>query len=188
MITRINGISQAMVEREGIPLAEAIGQFSNFIQDIPLVSFNAAFDMAFLTNAAKKYNLVISNPASCALKMARLAWPGRGSYKLCDLAKDAGLSLDGNHHALFDCKLALVVYSAAAAILGKTAIDEPPAEVRLVSPRMYAFCQNSIIPVDPVERNLLGMELEADGQVDSAVECYQANVRDGFDGTHPMID
>jgi DNA polymerase III epsilon subunit family exonuclease len=185
MITRINGISQAMVDNEGIPLAQAIQQFSDFIQDLPLVSFNAQFDMGFLQNAAKRQNLVINNPASCALEMARAAWPGRKSYKLCDLAKDAGMSQAGMHHALADCKLALFIYVAAASILGTATVDEPIPEIQLISPRMQAFRKNSCIPTDPVERNLLGMELEADGEIDTAIECYQANVRDGFDGTHP---
>ena len=186
MITRINGISQAMVNRVGIPFDQAIGQFRDFIQDLPLVSFNADFDMAFLTNGARRHNLAITNPASCALKLARLAWPGRESYKLCDLAKDAGLSLHENHHALFDCKLTLVIYAAAVAILGTITVEElSPGEPPLVSPRMCAFLQNSLIPVDTVGRNLLGMELEANGQIDSAVECYQANVREGFEGNYP---
>jgi len=185
MITRINGISQAMVENEGIPLAQAIKQFGDFIQDFPLVSFNAQFDMGFLQNAANRQNLVISNSATCALEMARLAWPGRNSYKLCDLAKDAGMSQAGTHHALFDCKLTLLIYVAAASILGTATVDEPIPEIQLISPRMQAFRQNSCVPTDPVERDLLGMELEADGEIDTAIECYQANVRDGFDGTHP---
>ena len=41
------------------------------------------------------------------------------------------------------------------------------------------------IPSDPVDRNLRGQELERDGQEDDAIACYEANVRDAFDGTHP---
>jgi len=145
--------------------------------------------MSFLQNAAKRCNLVIRNPASCALRMARLAWPGRRSYKLCDLARDGGLSNEGAHHALDDCKRALIVYTAAASILGTASspTEERPPEPRAdaPSPRMRAYLQSSRIPEDPVERNLLGIEFEADGQVDNAVECYQANVRDGFEGNHP---
>lgn len=148
-----------------------------------MVSFNAKFDMGFLQNAAMRQNIIINNPASCALEMARLAWPGRKSYKLCDLAKDAGMSR--MHHALADCKLALFIYVFAASILGTATVDEPIPEIQLISPRMQAFRQNSCVPTDPVERDLLGMELEADGEIDTAIECYQANVRDGFDGTHP---
>jgi DNA polymerase-3 subunit epsilon len=119
-ITEITGISQDMVDSEGEPLGEAIREFATFIEDLPLVTFNAEFDMAFLQNAAKQHNLVIGNPASCALKMARRAWPGRKSYRLSDLAKDGGLSDAGTHRALGDCKRALIVYTAAVSKLGVT--------------------------------------------------------------------
>lgn len=41
------------------------------------------------------------------------------------------------------------------------------------------------VPTGHVDRNLLGIKLEAEGFVDNAVECYEANVRDGFDGDYP---
>jgi hypothetical protein len=41
------------------------------------------------------------------------------------------------------------------------------------------------VPSDPVERNLEGRELEKQGLVDNAIEFYQANVADGFDGNFP---
>lgn len=51
-ITQINGISQEMVDSEGMPLEQAIKEFAAFIGDLPLVTFNADFDMAFLRKAA----------------------------------------------------------------------------------------------------------------------------------------
>ncbi len=41
------------------------------------------------------------------------------------------------------------------------------------------------MPTDPVKRNQWGMELEAEGLIDNAIECYEANVRDGFEGNYP---
>jgi DNA polymerase III epsilon subunit family exonuclease len=117
-ITQITGISQDMVNNEGETLERAIKEFVTFIEDLPLVTFNAEFDMAFLQNAAKQNSLVIGNSTSCALKMARRAWPDRKSYKLKDLAKDGRLSDEGTHRALRDCKRALIVYTAAVSILG----------------------------------------------------------------------
>jgi DNA polymerase-3 subunit epsilon len=188
-ITEINGISQDMVDREGVPLEEAIRGFATFIGDLPLVTFNAEFDMAFLQTAAKQHNLVIGNQASCALRMARLAWPGRKSYRLSDLARDGGLSDEGTHHALDDCRRTLIVYVAAVSILGVT--DAPIAgrgpELRpdTWSPGKRTYRQDLRVPTDPVERNLRGMEFEAEGLTDNAIECYEANVRDSFEGNHP---
>ena len=41
-----------MVDSEGMPLEQAIKEFAAFIGDLPLVTFNADFDMAFLRKAA----------------------------------------------------------------------------------------------------------------------------------------
>lgn len=119
-ITGITGITQEMVDDDGEPLEEALPQFLDFIGDLRLVSFNAEFDMAFLKNAVSQIEpeRSIANPVSCALKMARRAWPGRKSYRLSDLAEDGGLSSEGTHRALGDCKRALIVYTAAASQLG----------------------------------------------------------------------
>ena len=118
-ITRLTGITQEMVDTQGCELEEAIKDFVSFIGDNPLVTYNAPFDMGFLQNAAKQFDLIIPNETSCALRMARRAWPGRTSYKLADLARDGNLSDEGTHRALGDCERALTIYCAAASILGQ---------------------------------------------------------------------
>lgn len=118
-ITEITGITQNMIEKDGEPLASALSRFIEFIGDLPLVSFNAEFDMAFLRNAISQSQtgVLINNRVSCALEMARRAWPGRKSYRLSDLARDGKLSTEGTHRALGDCQRALIVYTAAASKL-----------------------------------------------------------------------
>ena len=86
-IAQLTGVTQEMVDAEGCELEEAIKDFVSFIGDNPLVTYNASFEMGFLQNAAKQFNLIIPNETSCALRMARRAWPGRTSYKLADLAR-----------------------------------------------------------------------------------------------------
>ena len=113
-ITAKTGITNQILDTQGIQEAIALREFLEFIGDYRLVTFNAEFDMGFLHAAALRHGLVISNPVSCALKMARRAWPGRKSYRLVDLAKDGGLNTRGAHRALQDCKLASIVYTAAA--------------------------------------------------------------------------
>lgn len=116
-ITRINGISQEMVNQGGEPLETVLKDFAEFIGDLPLVSFNADFDMAFLDGSARQQGIIIRNRVSCALKMARRAWPGRESYRLSDLARDGNLPLESLHRALEDCRRTVFVYTAAATIL-----------------------------------------------------------------------
>ena len=119
-ITELTGISQMMLDAEGEPIEKILREFLDFLGDLDLVSFNADFDMAFLQNAAARHSITINNSVSCALKMARRAWPGRRSYRLADLAKDGNLSSSDTHRALGDCQRALIVYTAAASELGTT--------------------------------------------------------------------
>lgn len=113
-ITEITGITQELVEKEGFSIEEAIKDFLDFIGDLRLVAYNAKFDFAFLSKAAACIGRKIDNPVSCALEMARCAWPGRKSYKLQSIARDGGLDTTGVHRALNDCKLVMMIYGVAA--------------------------------------------------------------------------
>jgi len=117
-ITQLTGITQEMIDKDGENIDSVISEFIGFIGDLPLVAYNVEFDMSFLRNTAHKSGVSINNPTSCALKMARRAWPGLKSYKLSDLAKIGGLSSKGTHRVLKDCELTMTVYSSAASKLG----------------------------------------------------------------------
>jgi DNA polymerase III epsilon subunit family exonuclease len=114
IITEMTGITEEMIEKDGVPLEEALGEFIAFAGDRRLVFFNAEFDFAFLSRAANHVGARIGNPVSCALEMSRRAWPGLRSYRLTDLAKLGGLSTRGAHRALDDCVMTVTVYGAAA--------------------------------------------------------------------------
>jgi len=116
-ITQITGITQDMIDKNGENLESVLKEFIDFIGDLRLVAYNAKFDMGFLKEAAKNYGLEINNSSSCALKMARRAWPELTSYGLADLANTGGLSTKGNHRALKDCELTITVYTSAASKL-----------------------------------------------------------------------
>lgn len=120
-ITELTGITQAMVDEQGEELAAVIAQFKEFIAEHPLVAFNAEFDSGFLRRAVERSGSVepIKNRVSCALLMARKAWPGRKSYKLKDLAKEGNLDMSNSHRALGDCQRTMIIYGAAARILGR---------------------------------------------------------------------
>ena len=117
-IVELTGITQEMLDRDGDAIDEALRDFAVFVGDLRLVSFNAEFDMAFLSAASARCGMTpFNNPVSCALKMARRAWPGRKSYRLADIAKDGNLDSKDTHRALADCQRALTVYGAAASNL-----------------------------------------------------------------------
>ena len=118
-ITEITGITQEMIDRDAEPMEEVFPNLLEFIGDLRLVAFNAEFDIAFLQAAAESLGHPrLTNPVSCALKMARRAFPKRRHFKLVDLAAD-GQFADGNqaHRALEDARRALIVYATASSIL-----------------------------------------------------------------------
>jgi DNA polymerase-3 subunit epsilon len=117
-ITEITGITQEMLETNGEPLADVLRQFTVFVGEHRIVTFNAEFDMAFLHAATTLHGLPkLSNPVSCALKMARRAWPKRKSFRLRDIASDGEFAQGKDHRALEDARCALIVYAAAVAEL-----------------------------------------------------------------------
>lgn len=118
-ITKINNITQKMVTEDGRELESVLSEFRDFVGDLRLVTFNSKFDMAFLDNATNSFGYKMNNPVSCALKMARRAFPGLQSYKLTELAKLGGISSVGAHRALKDAELTVTVYSTAVDILGE---------------------------------------------------------------------
>jgi DNA polymerase III epsilon subunit family exonuclease len=118
-ITEITGITQAMVDSEGVPIRDALTEFAAFIGDLRLVTFNAQFDIGFLCTATSKEGIPFNNRYTCALKRARRAWPGLPSYKLKDLARMGNLSVENSHRALGDCTRALVIFTSATSKLGQ---------------------------------------------------------------------
>lgn len=111
-IVELTGITTKMVVTDGVSLEQAVKDFFAFAGNRPLVAYNAPFDLRFLDAAINQCNLPErTNPAFCALAVARQAWPGRQSYKLNDLANsvDAGQA----HRALADCHRALIVFVTA---------------------------------------------------------------------------
>ncbi|MCJ2184144.1 3'-5' exonuclease [Novosphingobium sp. 1949] len=117
-ITEITGIDRTMVKRDGLPLEQALTLFRDFVETLPLVAYNSDFDEAFIQSACSRIEQKsFGNEFCCALRMARRAWPNRKGYRLADISRDGGLSLDDSHRALGDCKRTLTVYVAAARIL-----------------------------------------------------------------------
>ena len=135
-ITELTGITQEMVDRDGEPIRETLEDFRAFFGDLRLVSFNAEFDMAFLQAAAKNNGLPpFGNPTTCALKLARQAWPNRKSYRLDAIASDGEFNSGIAHRALEDARRALLVYATASYTLNTMHTPQVnPAPRRKASP------------------------------------------------------
>jgi DNA polymerase III subunit epsilon len=119
-ITEITGIDREMIKAEGRVPSDVWPPFVEFVEDLPLISYNYEFDGAFLSAALEKYagGARLKNETVCALKLARRAWPGLKSYKLGDLAKMGKIDAGEAHRALSDARTALTIFSHAATKLG----------------------------------------------------------------------
>jgi DNA polymerase III subunit epsilon len=112
MITELTGITQAKVDRHGIPLREAMTDFLELAGNRPVLFHNAPFDTRFLRAAAMKLDLPFDNATHCTLQMARTVWPNRKSHKLANLARMVGAHAP-THRGLDDVKATLQVLLAA---------------------------------------------------------------------------
>lgn len=111
-ITRLTGITQDAIDREGRPLADALRAFAAFVGTHPIFFHNAPFDHGFIKKAASRAKVKFANPVHDTLPLARQAWPSLVTYKLAALAQHVGAPVP-THRALEDAKAALVVLLAA---------------------------------------------------------------------------
>lgn len=104
-VIEVHGITADMLK--GKPnLGQVLPQFFSFASGCVLVAHNAEFDVSFLLRGMAAYGLGRDIPHTLVdtLPMAKLAFPGRQTYKLQDLATDLGLSAGQAHRALDDAQ------------------------------------------------------------------------------------
>ena len=82
-------------------------RFLDFVGDLPLVAHNAKFDISFISNAVKKYNLgEFNNTVIDTMGMARNMYPEWRNHKLSTLVKNLEVEWDEDkhHRADYDCE------------------------------------------------------------------------------------
>jgi len=113
-ISRLTGITNDMLQREGRKMEVVLDEFIEFISDHDVVSFNINFDTGFLNSALTRHGRrPLENIGHCALARAREAWPDLPNHKLVHLADYLGLENGVAHRALNDTLWALEVYFRA---------------------------------------------------------------------------
>jgi DNA polymerase III epsilon subunit family exonuclease len=108
-ITRLTGITDEML-MDGDPIEAALPGFCEFVEDLPLVAYNVAFDMGFLRAEARRLRMQVTNAPVCALQIARAKLPHLSNHKLKTVARHLGFASDQSHRALDDCEMGLQVY------------------------------------------------------------------------------
>ena len=109
--SRVNGITDDMVK--DAPVFETVlADFLDFAGDEVLVGHNIhAFDMKFIYRDCKRYfGKVPKNDYIDTLKLARTCLSRLKHHRLTDLAEYYGISVQGAHRALADCRMNQKVY------------------------------------------------------------------------------
>ena len=134
--SQVNGITDQMVAYAP-RFVKVLQEFLDFTEGYPLVGHNiASFDMKFICRDAEKYyGSVPVNDYVDTLPLARKHLPNLSHHKLTDLASYYGLTTDGAHRALNDCRMNQQVYECMVkemreAQTGKSASSENKAPER----------------------------------------------------------
>lgn len=118
--SRVNNITDRMV-KDAPHFNEVLEQFVDFAGDDVLVGHNiCTFDMKFIYRDCERYfGKTLSNDYIDTLRLAKVIFPDWKHRRLSDLAEYYGISTDGAHRALADCKMNQQVFENMGKELSK---------------------------------------------------------------------
>ncbi|MBO6148969.1 MAG: type I-E CRISPR-associated endoribonuclease Cas2 [Lachnospiraceae bacterium] len=110
-ISNLTGITDELLNEQGIGVEEALKKFKEFIGEEHLLAYNASFDMSFL-QAALRINQMdpITNRWTDINSKAKRKIGHLSDYKLATVAQHLDLEVKDQHRAIPDCYLAMGVY------------------------------------------------------------------------------
>ncbi|HEX7592244.1 MAG TPA: polyribonucleotide nucleotidyltransferase [Candidatus Limnocylindrales bacterium] len=115
--TQMHGITDADVAGAPTP-KEAAEKLLAFVNGAPIIGHNVGFDIGFLDQALGESDKFIAGGYFDTLTIAREGYPDLESYKLGDVAKFFGITVETVHRGLADAE-------TTAAIIAKFAGDLP---------------------------------------------------------------
>lgn len=105
-IVRLTKIDDEMLEREGVPLGEALKEFSEFIAENNIVGYNVNFDIQFLNEALDRENLQkLKNKVYDIMQYVKKENLFLKNYKLKTVLNSYGIEEEVPHRALEDARL-----------------------------------------------------------------------------------
>lgn len=110
-VEEITGITNTMLQKEGIDISLAMQQFISFLGDLPVISHNIDFDYNFLHKACATCNMpLITNYCIDTLALSRRKVKQVENYKLSTLAKHFKIETTQTHRSIADCQLTYRLY------------------------------------------------------------------------------
>ena len=119
-VSKVNGITDAMVA-EAPTFDKVLEKFIEFTEGMPLVGHNIHnFDLRFIYRDSEKfYGGIPGNNYVDTLRLARKYLPQLKRHSLTVLAEYYGISTEGAHRALNDCRMNQQVYEQLGLIMNK---------------------------------------------------------------------
>ena len=102
-IEKLTGINDAMV-LDADPIEKVLPEFIEFSKDAVMVAHNADFDMGFMEHNAGLMGIDFSPSYVDTVGLARVLIPELSKYKLDNVAKALGVSLENHHRAVDDAE------------------------------------------------------------------------------------
>lgn len=100
----LTGLSQQVLNQHGQELADLLPAFIQFLEDLPIIAHNIAFDVDFLVVACDSVGLSFpGNPRIDTLALARRHVPDAPDHKLTTLMQHLALPHPRPHRSLEDC-------------------------------------------------------------------------------------
>ncbi|MGL4798047.1 MAG: PolC-type DNA polymerase III, partial [Cellulosilyticaceae bacterium] len=100
-IQQLTGIVDDMV-KDAPPIEEVLPQFLAFCEGSVMVAHNADFDMSFIHTNAERQGLPHHYTVVDTVSLARVLMPHLGNFKLNNISKQLGISLENHHRAVDD--------------------------------------------------------------------------------------
>lgn len=102
-IVELTSIDDSMVKNADI-IDNILPEFFEFIGDAALVGHNVGFDVSFIRQDGLRLGIWQEHTVLDTLELARFLVPEIGRYKLDNVAKALGISLDHHHRAVDDAE------------------------------------------------------------------------------------
>ncbi len=100
-IEQLTGINDSMV-RDAEKIDALLPKFLEFCEGAVMVAHNAEFDMSFIKANADRLNLPCDYTILDTVALARVLMPQLGNFKLNNISKHLGISLENHHRAVDD--------------------------------------------------------------------------------------
>lgn len=110
-ICALTGITEELLQAEGIPLRDGLEQLLQFIGDDRILCYNAAFDHGFLQRKCEQEGIPpMQNKCMDAYVLARRQIEEIEDWKLETVARHLGIPEQQTHRSIADCQITYQVY------------------------------------------------------------------------------